>query len=434
MSQNEYYESSKTTFLPEGFNDLATIEPDTLGVRKVSPEIRRAFERQLDEAGILGRPQSEESIKSGIDQAKWLVMQGEARESLRLMAFKPTESIDLSGQRVSVQFDVPIEFDPSSITSAHSFNSWLGRGKDGQGDVDHFNITTESVKKIEEYASRDTRLPPAELTLVINEDNTFEVVTSTSHRAAAAKLRSENIRCNELNIIDHRQNQLTEPEQSTDRYKTGDSEQQDWDMIAHRTEQLGISADPKTRAYDIADNFSTANDLKAMLYAVHQVLVPGYRTEETDFAMSVEGKAGKTTLVRPDERQAVLTEAVAHIKRLGEEMKRTGQYDAFLERAGVILGLAIVLAHPFADGNGRTARYVGDLVVNGPSSKSLQLAGSPRPEPGSPGIRLTSYVPRKEMSYHTVLTAAAGENVPLGEEEAYKKTASLGVSATPYWY
>lgn len=109
--------------------------------------------------------------------------------------------------------------------------------------------------------------------------------------------------------------------------------------------------------------------------------------------------------------------------------ERTGpdEKSNFLKRASSIIGLAIVLAHPFADGNGRTARTTAHLIREGYDAgediqRDLRTVGDNRP---SQGFKIDSYLPTKNgvgMTAYEILDAAASPEIPLGDTKTYESS------------
>jgi len=175
-------------------------------LRMAEGESRERIIEALDALGVTGEVQSQESIEHGTQDAKWLVETGNAAEALKAHRFVDDRALRpyLENEYPTVTVDfatdaaVPIRWD--KLDSAESFDSWLGRGRDGSGEVDGMMMSRD---KIFEFASRDTKLPSIELLIILTPDGPI-CVSRNSHRAAAAILRSENIGCDALRVIDAR--------------------------------------------------------------------------------------------------------------------------------------------------------------------------------------------------------------------------------------
>lgn len=176
-------------------------------LRMAEGEDRERIIEAMDALGVVGEAQSQESIEHGIRDAQWLVETGNAVEALKEHRFVedwtlrqyleneyPTLTVDFPTDAA-----IPVRWD--KLDCAESFDSWLGRGSEGTGEVDGM---MSSRDKILDFASRDTKLPPIELLLILTPDGPL-CVARNSHRAAAAILRSENIGCDALKVIDARE-------------------------------------------------------------------------------------------------------------------------------------------------------------------------------------------------------------------------------------
>lgn len=137
--------------------------------------------------------------------------------------------------------------------------------------------------------------------------------------------------------------------------------------------------------------------------------------------------AGYKELVATDERDNIFETAADLLCQLAAKCHENEE--AYLERTGNIVALANVLAHIFADGNGRTARVMGDLLRYGPQSDNIRIAAASRAKPGE-GFRVNSYVPRRDNPYD-VLYSAASLDIPLRDQDSYS-AATEQAFTTPY--
>ena len=136
----------------------------------------------------------------------------------------------------------------------------------------------------------------------------------------------------------------------------------------------------------------------------------------------------------PAERLPFYDQAAKLIQELATH-RQGGDDQQFLERAANVLAMTLVLAHPFADGNGRTARTLAHLVREGfdvdpTSHDDLVTLGTNRPSEG--GIR--SYLPHEEgntLEPLALLERAAALDIPLSDEAAYTYKRK-SVFAIPY--
>lgn len=203
---------------------------------------------------------------------------------------------------------------------------------------------------------------------------------------------------------------------------------QDWEAINERISELAIPQDSGERAYDVAHHLvRDGTDIKMLSFALHQALVPEYRTVEIDAPHSVGDGEHSTQLAHPQERKAIFDTAAEHICSLIPEMERSEQYDSFLQRAGDLMGMAVVLTHLFAEGNGRTSRVLGELIAFGPQSENLRIAGTNRPERG---FRISSYMPKSDTTAMQALETIAGIGIPLDDTDTYQAQLKRSV-ATP---
>lgn len=203
------------------------------------------------------------------------------------------------------------------------------------------------------------------------------------------------------------------------RYRRDYDPTPEWNDVVERIDQINMPQDINERANDVAFNFGKQGiDIEMVAQAVHQVLVPHIETIPTDFNMKVQSPDGSrsTVLMHPEDRAELFDQAAKLVSGLND---RRGDSDdeAFLARASNVIALSIVLAHPYANGNGRTARLIGGLLREGPQSEDLKTLGAERPESG---FRINSYLPRDaSLTPLEVLQAAAALETPLSDSETY---------------
>ena len=208
----------------------------------------------------------------------------------------------------------------------------------------------------------------------------------------------------------------------------------EWNDVNDRLEVLNIPSDPEVIAEDVLNNLADSGlSIEMTAQALHQVLVPNIESRRTDYAMNIESRDGssKIELVSPDKRKKVFKKASQLIQDLGEQVN-SGLTENFLKRAGNLMAMSVLLAHSFCDGNGRTARAVGELIRNGTTEiEDFKILIQNRPEKG---YKINSYVPKNELkvaSYDKVLEAVAGLEIPLGDNAAYDDYLHDKI-ATPY--
>lgn len=178
--------------------------------RRLEGDNREAVVAALKHLDILGIQQSSEAVQDGISNAKRLIETHQAEEVLKTHAFVSEEDLKpyLGNDEVAnvdVAFDDPVLIDWSKIDGAVSFNSWLGRGDQGDGQVADRQVskTNRSKDVIFDYASRNTPLPPIDLYVILTDEGP-RVMASNSHTSAAAILRQETITSHLLRVIDTR--------------------------------------------------------------------------------------------------------------------------------------------------------------------------------------------------------------------------------------
>lgn len=205
------------------------------------------------------------------------------------------------------------------------------------------------------------------------------------------------------------------------RYRRDYDPTPDWNDVVERIDQIGIPQDIHDRANDVARNFGKKGiDIEMVTQAIHQVLVPHIESVPTDYSMQVASLHGgeQTELMRPEDRSEFFDQAAQLINELNDRRSNADD-EAFLERTSNIVALSIVLAHPYANGNGRTARLIGGLLREGPQSEDLKLLSTERPESG---YRINSYLPRDEtLTPLEVLQAAADLEISLSDAEEYQR-------------
>lgn len=127
----------------------------------------------------------------------------------------------------------------------------------------------------------------------------------------------------------------------------------------------------------------------------------------------------------PADRDGILAKALENAKLVTEKYRRDGgSLEDALQRCGNLAAFGLVLAHTYEDGNGRTARIIGELVHNGcdstnPESVSnLATLSASRP---NAGFIMNSYIPSGEWVGQAdlrpldFLDVIAALNVPLDE-------------------
>lgn len=161
--------------------------------------------------------------------------------------------------------------------------------------------------------------------------------------------------------------------------------------------------------------------------------------------MDVEGRV-KTELATPEDRTVIFSTAADAICKLSEERSGdlTGDSDqAYLDRVANILGMTIVLAHYFKDGNGRLARAAAYLISAGrantgwdkllggapgaalrymTSSKEAQRKGVRNPnriDDAGDAFSPLGFIPEGNLTATETIGSAAGIGIPLKETRKY---------------
>ncbi|HSW36813.1 MAG TPA: hypothetical protein VLG37_00385 [Candidatus Saccharimonadales bacterium] len=209
-----------------------------------------------------------------------------------------------------------------------------------------------------------------------------------------------------------------------------------WATIFNLIEGLPYSAGASERAGQVG--LVEGADIIATATRLHEVLAPDVSHEPIDFVMSHFTPEGKKAgeFIQPAERPPFYDYAAQLIRQLAENCQ-PGEEQLFLNRASDIAGLTIVLAHPFEDANGRTARTLGYLIRNGydgseGQQSDLKAIGTNRPE--GKGFRIISYLPvsvGKQFDPAQLLDVAASRHIPLSQEARYEQ-AARAVFQTPY--
>lgn len=185
---------------------LHEVEPDEYGRTFATGEQRERIQAILDQLGLTTEGQVEESIERGIADARWLVETSEAVQTLKDHPFRNEHESkrflagDLPTATIDFPADDPVTIAWNKLDWAITFDSWLGRGRHGSGEVDS---APSSLHKVFDFATRETKLPPIQLLLILTSNGPVTVALN-SHRAAAAILRNEDVGCNYLKVIDAR--------------------------------------------------------------------------------------------------------------------------------------------------------------------------------------------------------------------------------------
>lgn len=220
--------------------------------------------------------------------------------------------------------------------------------------------------------------------------------------------------------------------------------QADWNLVFGRIEAIGIPEDKHERASDIAHHFSSGLDIEMFSKALHDVLVPDVESMPMSHAMkAIDPNTGKVEkyFAGPDARSAIFEKAADYIKKLSEMRISDDEDGQFLARAASIVALATVQAHVYANGNGRLARTMAEIIRNGTKNKDdIMLAGTERDvsQKAKGGFRIHSYRQLEDSAIRgetddDVLRMAASLDIPLKNEMEYADRAG-SVFSSPHDY
>lgn len=198
-----------------------------------------------------------------------------------------------------------------------------------------------------------------------------------------------------------------------------------WADAYPRLVEMPVATDVHERAVQVAH--MTGSGLQDFIRDVHTIVAPDVEHAPTKDAMHIEGKDGlnRRELMAPDERAACMEHAATLIRTLGERRVQAADDAMFLKRAGHVAALAVVLTHTYPDGNGRTARTVGQLLRSGldpqdpESVDDMRVLSKNRPVHG---WKVNSYVPTHDgvhMKPAEIMEAAASLDIPFADEQAY---------------
>lgn len=215
-----------------------------------------------------------------------------------------------------------------------------------------------------------------------------------------------------------------------DRLLTSD----EWDRVFDRIDDISVPDDIQERADDLAKLFSSGKDIEMFGKAIHDVLVPHVESSETSQPVTISG----VELASPEERKVIFQHAADQITQLNS-LRSDEDTDFYLERVSNIIALSLVGAHSYPDGNGRTARFVAQLIREGGQNRDdLRFIGANRDlsksELGT--IKVPSFLPRYESlrngdTIFDTIDAAASADLALSDRQTYITRAD-SMFSTPY--
>lgn len=192
--------------------------------------------------------------------------------------------------------------------------------------------------------------------------------------------------------------------------------------------ELGIEDSPEARIAQLRG--ITAEGIADISAKIHTIVAPDVSHMPHRKVMHVQGPDGsdRRELMQPSDRQLHLEHAAELVRQLSSlETSNADENGLLLRRAGNVLALAVVQAHTFEDGNGRTARTLAQLVREGVGVQKseayadLLTVGKNRPETG---FRMNSFMPTDQgltMRPEQVLDLAAALDIPLNNPAAYRE-------------
>jgi|GEM_PF-525662 len=246
--------------------------------------------------------------------------------------------------------DEPLNIPLDSIVSAGGFNSW-----DGRGNQDSFD-------KIEDYATRETDIPPVtELYGCILPNGKMIYMTANSHRVGAAKKKGDTTIAFKGRLSISKLNYFpdgTSPEDEVSSTTTANGKE-----IMHPREVMGSGEFQEMTAeygLDGATPSERAEQLKNMnpqkiAYFLADVNRRVQGSEETLLSDELVN-IGANSVIEPEKRYDAFIDAMDQISNSDNAINP--------HRVGDTLAMATVLLHPFKDGNGRTARLVGSIFTS----------------------------------------------------------------------
>lgn len=193
------------------------------------------------------------------------------------------------------------------------------------------------------------------------------------------------------------------------------------DIVEWTQDQPFFSEDSQERLSTLAK--LNGISLATLITSVHSLVAPtSPATPHPDVV-----KAGDKPMVPPERRLEYLNKAAELIKEVAQlEAKTEKERTRALARIADIVGLATVITHTFADGNGRTSRTLALLLKADPSDYLQDLpAVSANRTNKTGGHTINSYIPR----VHTGLREPLG-NTPEEEWAAVQVAAGLEFDLT----
>lgn len=196
----------------------------------------------------------------------------------------------------------------------------------------------------------------------------------------------------------------------------------DTDLLLRTVTQLELSPSLHERTKRLAS--MEGKDLVHMAKSIHAVVAPDANHDMQSKAAKIQAKAGfhrPVRLMKPTERPAFFDRSCELIRTLGIH---TTQQDepAFVARTANVVALTIALAHPFEDGNGRTARTLAHAILHGAPATELamQPLAAMATKRSDHGVVVDSYAPRADrVQAMPFIEAVAALDIPIQNTAAY---------------
>jgi hypothetical protein len=167
--------------------------------------------------------------------------------------------------------------------------------------------------------------------------------------------------------------------------------------------EAGFESMPPEGRLSLVEHASV-DDYMGAVDVIHRKVASEHSHDPHPIAVSFVGKDGQVSsyAAQPEERAGIMRHALEAAKQVAQKYRQEGgSIEDALQRCGNLAAFGVVLAHNYENGNGRTARTLGELVHNGfdssnPESVSdLAMVSANRPDKG---FRINSYVPTGEWA------------------------------------
>ncbi len=183
----------------------------------------------------------------------------------------------------------------------------------------------------------------------------------------------------------------------------------------------------------------TGEGVISLLDTIHRIVAADTSHEPNPVPTKLKDPEGNITgiLAAPENRRPIFDYAAQKVRELSA-VTGPAETQQFLNRAADTLAVAVVLAHPYKDGNGRSARTIAQLVrygldtSNQRSIDDMMLVSANRP---TQGFRINGYIPRGDVvgdkTPCELIERIARTDIPLAETSRYISQRQAEFS-TPY--